>query len=60
MARTSLEHAFVEGASLWAHADDFSGRAEACQSDRPGDAPTSDACVRFLTDNTRARLQWKL
>ena len=55
MARASLEHAFVEGASLWSdprHAVPVA----ACPS---GDALDS-ACRRYLDANPKAKLEWGL
>jgi adenosine deaminase len=60
LARTSLEHAFVEGESLWAQRDDFERTLRACRGDRLGADTRSDACDQFLADNKRAALQWKL
>jgi hypothetical protein len=60
LARTSLEHAFVEGESLWALRDDFSRSVRACRNDRLGAETRSDGCSQFLSDNKRAALQWKL
>lgn len=60
MARNSLEHAFVPGASLWLDAKRF--RRAACQADKPGAAPDalSASCLRFLDGSPRAQLQWNL
>jgi adenosine deaminase len=60
LSRASLEHAFVEGDSLWARRDDFSTRAVACVRDVPGEAPPSAGCAAFLAAHRRAALQWKL
>jgi hypothetical protein len=60
MARASMEHAFVEGDSLWAHRDDFTSRVSACAKDEPGVAPASAGCESFLAAHRRAALQWKL
>ncbi|MFY0577383.1 hypothetical protein ACN28S_26420 [Cystobacter fuscus] len=59
MARASLEHAFVEGDSLWAVQDDFTRTVEVCGKDTLGAAPTSAGC-RPSSPPTRAALQWKL
>ncbi|HYP27292.1 MAG TPA: adenosine deaminase [Blastocatellia bacterium] len=59
MARTSLEHAFVEGASLWKDAGRWLPVSE-CKSDRAGDGSPSGECQRFLKGNEKARLQWAL
>jgi len=61
MARTSLEHAFVGGTSLWADARKFV-RARACAADTPQTdrAPMSASCRQLLAESERARLQWSL
>ncbi len=55
MARASLEHAFIEGASLWSDPRTFV-RVSACPA---GDVATA-ACRRFLDASPKARLQWAL
>jgi adenosine deaminase len=60
LARTSLEHAFVEGESLWAARDHYDRAASACRGERLGADLRSDACDSYLADNKRAALQWKL
>ena len=59
MARTSLEHAFLPGASLWAKTLPFK-LAAACAGDTPGASHTSDACHNLLQSSERARVQWNL
>jgi hypothetical protein len=59
MARTSLEHAFLPGASLWAQTAPFK-RTAACASDIPGAPQPSPACGRLLQSSERARVQWEL
>ncbi len=58
MARMSLEHAFVEGASLWRDIRRGS-RVDACASDSPA-APPAGACAAWLATSAKARLQWAL
>ncbi|MCP3168528.1 amidohydrolase family protein [Myxococcus qinghaiensis] len=60
LARASMEHAFVEGDSLWARRDDFSQRVGACAQDVPGGANPSSACQGYLGAHKRAALQWRL
>ena len=60
MARASLEHAFVEGESLWARRDDFTARTGACAGTEPGMMAASGDCASFLATHKRAALQWKL
>src|SRR5664280_2384251 len=59
MARTSLEHAFIGGASLWREGKAFSAAKE-CGSEKPGAPQPSAACQKFLNGSEKARLQWKL
>jgi adenosine deaminase len=59
MARQSLEHSFLPGASLWldikaSHVVSF------CASDSHGRSKISDGCQKFLDANERARVQWSL
>ena len=54
MARTSLEHAFVEGASLWSDGRRFTPVA-ACAPAAGG--LTGARCGAFVAGSTRARLQ---
>jgi hypothetical protein len=58
MARTSLQYAFIPGASLWSDARAFRPAAQ-CANDRPGQN-ASAACQQFLAKNEKARLQWEL
>jgi adenosine deaminase len=58
MARTSLEHAFLGGASLWGDGKTFNVVKE-CARDKRSAQP-SVACQRFLDGSEKARLQWKL
>jgi adenosine deaminase len=60
MARTSLEHAFLAGESLWAAPDDFTRRKGACAAPiTPSSNPTS-ACAILLKSSERAAAQWEL
>jgi adenosine deaminase len=58
MARASLEHSFLPGASLWADGRHFH-RTAACANDEAG-KPSSKKCRDFLDANERARVQWAL
>lgn len=53
MARQSLEHSFLPGASLWAETQPFRVIAACGRSGSP-------ACEKFLADNEKARVQMKL
>ena len=55
MARTSLEHAFVGGASLWRDGKAFIAVKECARGTQP-----SAPCQKFLDGSEKARLQWKL
>jgi adenosine deaminase len=59
MARQSLEHSFLPGASLWVETQQFRPVA-ACAGDRADAAKVSSGCEKFLEANERARGQWKL
>src|SRR5262245_27101751 len=58
MARTSLEHAFIAGRSLWKNTKRWTAVDE-CSSPKSAAAP-APVCRRFLDDNPKARLQWEL
>lgn len=60
MVRTSLEHSFLPGASLWREEDRFRQPAAACSSDTLGAPKPSARCSAFLASNERARQQWEL
>ncbi|HEY7067127.1 MAG TPA: adenosine deaminase [Chloroflexota bacterium] len=59
LARQSLEHAFVPGASLWERFAD-AAPVPACADDVLGAEPPAAACSAFLQTNERAREQWRL
>jgi len=59
MARTSLEHAFIGGASLWRDGNGFT-MVKACAGQKPGPEKSAAACQQFLDSSEKARLQWKL
>jgi adenosine deaminase len=60
MARTSLEHAFFQGADLWAHPDDFTGRVSACLAPITANSQPAPACAAYLANNERAAQQYEL
>ena len=60
MARTSLEHAFLPGASLWREQDVFTRAAAACSADSLGAEKPSSACASFLKTSEKAQQQWEL
>ena len=59
LARQSLEHSFLPGASLWEETREF-GRVESCAGDEPGRKKLSKPCQKFLDSSERARTQWAL
>jgi adenosine deaminase len=60
MVRTSLEHSFLRGASLWNAPDAFTRVASACSHDSPGADKFSSRCADFLGSNEKAGQQWEL
>jgi len=59
LARTSLEHSFLSGASLWAAPDSFTAPVAACRTQPSTDIP-SPACKAFLDGSEKAAAQWEL
>ena len=59
MARTSLQHSFLAGPSLWEDAAGFR-RVSACAADNANAEKPSAGCGRFLASSDRARAQWEL
>jgi adenosine deaminase len=60
MARTSLEHSFLAGASLWQEPDRFDHVVPACAGDTFSAGQHSLACAAFLQSSERAQQQWEL
>jgi len=58
MARASLEHSFLPGASLWKDAHSFRV-AGACAADSPAKTSLSSSCRKFLDGSQRAQVQWR-
>lgn len=58
MARTSLEHAFISGGSLWSEGTTFTPIRD-CAAAVSASTP-SPACQKFLDSSEKARLQLKL
>ena len=58
MARASLEHSFLPGASLWKEARTFRV-VSACAADSPAKSSLSPACQKFLESSERAQVQWR-
>jgi hypothetical protein len=59
MARASLEHSFIPGASLWSDGRELR-RAAACEGDKASGDRVSGKCEKWLGANERARVQWQL
>jgi adenosine deaminase/adenosine deaminase CECR1 len=57
MARNSLAHSFLPGASLW-QPGTFA-LAEACAGNTPGSENPTQACADFLASSERAQEQWR-
>ncbi len=60
MARTSLEHAFLPGASLWSTPDLFTGPVASCAQQPLGTEPPTPTCRNYLQQNPKAAQQWQL
>jgi hypothetical protein len=58
MARASLEHSFLPGASLWKDARTFR-MVNACAADSPAKSSLSSTCRKFLDGSQRAQVQWR-
>jgi len=60
ITRTSLEHSFLPGESLWQKLDEFTRVNAACASQKLGAESLTGPCLRFLKGNERAEQQWEL
>lgn len=60
MVRTSLEHSFLPGASLWNSRDVFTKTVSACAHETLGDEKPSAVCATFLKSSEKAQQQWEL
>jgi adenosine deaminase len=60
IVRTSLEHSFLRGASLWSAPDDFNHIVSVCSEDPLGAEKFSSRCADFLGSNEKANQQWEL
>jgi adenosine deaminase len=60
MVRTSLEHSFLPGASLWREQDVFTRASEPCAHDSLGAEKPSSTCAAFLKGSEKAQQQWEL
>jgi adenosine deaminase len=60
MVRTSLEHSFLRGASLWSAPDAFTRVVSECSEDPLGADQFSSRCADFLGSSEKAGQQWEL
>jgi adenosine deaminase len=60
MVRTSLEHSFLPGPSLWQRADIFTRTVPDCASQPPGYLNPAPRCLSFLHSSEKATQQWEL
>jgi adenosine deaminase len=60
IVRTSLDHSFLPGESLWRAPDNFTVAASACARDSLGSDKPSSPCAAFLTSSEKAAQQWEL
>jgi adenosine deaminase len=64
MARTSLEHSFLPGHSLWMGHDEYAMIVPFCRpmgiGHHAGDSNISPDCANFLAHNEKAAAQWDL
>jgi adenosine deaminase len=60
MVRTSLEHSFLRGTSLWSSPDEFKRVVSVCSEDALGSEKFSSRCADFLGSNEKAGQQWEL
>ena len=60
IVRTSLEHSFLSGESLWRAPDNFTVAASACARDSLGSVEPSSSCAAFLKSSEKASQQWEL
>jgi adenosine deaminase len=59
-ARTSIEHSFLPGASLWQRPDAFTQTVPACAGQPLGTANPAPKCLSFLQSSEKAAEQWQL
>jgi adenosine deaminase len=60
MVRTSLEHSFLSGASLWRDPDVFKSAVPACSQGTLGAEKPSAPCAQFLGSSEKAQQEWEL
>jgi adenosine deaminase len=60
MVRTSIEHSFLSGASLWREPDVFTRAVSACSGNSLGAEKPSSSCADFFHSSEKAKQQWEL
>lgn len=60
MARTSLEHSFLPGSSLWQQPDNFTRVNASCAAQPLGAGKPTVKCDAFLRSSEKAAEQWQL
>jgi adenosine deaminase len=60
MARTSIEHSFLPGDSLWEKQDVFTRMKAACAGQKVGTLSPTAACQTLLKSSEKAAQQWEL
>src|SRR5271156_183809 len=60
LVRTSLEHDFLPGPSLWREQDVYTRPVAACSSEFLGAEKPSTSCAAFLKSSEKAQQQWEL
>jgi adenosine deaminase len=60
MARTSLEHSFLAGLSLWQQQDSFTRTVPDCAAQPLGAETPNAKCTAFLRSSDKAAQQWEL
>jgi adenosine deaminase len=60
MARTSIEHAFLPGESLWRRPDIFTRVKGVCASEDPAKGSLGGDCASLLKSSEKARQEWEL
>ena len=60
MVRTTLEHSFLPGVSVWHEPDVFTRAVTACSGNSLGADKPSSSCAEFLQTSEKAKQQWEL
>jgi adenosine deaminase len=60
MVRTSIEHSFLAGESLWERPDTFTRTKAACAAQELGAGSPRGPCLAFLKASEKAAQQWQL